>query len=141
MAILYGNTVWEGLSTEPKPNDLMGGFDGHIFKEMDTGESYIRRYGIWEHINLGLAFVKATKSGRVTTDANGFYHITFNTPFINNEYTVVLSVKDMGSVKPAMVFYDNIKADGFDIQTRDSKKGEPFGDIKVSWLATRDYNP
>lgn len=139
--ILLGNFVWEGTSVEPRPTPAQGAMDGHVLKELDTGESYIRRYGTWENINLGLSFIKATKSGSLVTDVNGFAHVTFNTPFISNQYNVTLSVKDMGSVKPAIVFWDNILSTGFDIQTRDSKKGDPFGLVTVSWLATRDYNP
>jgi len=139
--IKYGNWVWEGLSTETKPGEAEGAYNGHVFKELDTGESYTMVKGVWEFINLGLSFIKATKSGRVTTDANGYYHITFATSLINDEYSVQLTCEDLGEVKPPIAFKSNKTINGFDINTRDSKTGSPFGNVNVSWLATRDYNP
>jgi hypothetical protein len=141
MAILLANFVWEGLSTEPRPTVEQGAGDGHILKELDTGESYIRVLGEWKFINLGLSYIKATKSGIVTTDANGIYDVVFNTPFINSEYSLQLTCEDAGAVKPAMAFFTNVTKNGFRIQSRDSKKGDPQGSVVVAWLATRNYNP
>ena len=138
--VLLGNFVWEGLCSE-LPTDAQGAFDGHLYKCLDTGDSYIRHYGTWVLINLGLSQVKATKSGRIVTDANGFHHVAFVQPFIDNIYAVALSVEDMGALKPAIAFFFNIATTGFDIQTRDTKKGDPFGGVVTSWLATRNYNP
>jgi hypothetical protein len=138
---LYGNTVWEGLSTDGFPTYADGARDGHFLKQLDTGESYIRVLSDWQFINLGLSFIKATKSGSITTNAGGAYHVTFTTPFISADYTVALSCHDLGAVKPPIAFFSNITATGFDIQTRDSKKGNPFGSVVVSWVATRSYNP
>ena len=140
MATLLANTVWEGVSTETKPTDETGGMDGQFFKEFDTGEAYIRVNGVWICINLGLSFIRATKSGRITTDANGFYRIAFTTPFINNLYTVAFSSEDRGN-QPVVAFFSNILTTGFDIQTRNTRSGQPEGSVVVSWLATRDYNP
>lgn len=140
MATLFGNTVWEGTSLD-KPTLAQGAKDGHFLKELDTGESYIMVNGEWEFINLGLSYIKATKSGEVTTDANGFAHITFATPFINNQYSVHMACADMGAIKPPLAFVSNKTVNGFDIQTRDSKQGVPYGNVPVSCLATRHYNP
>jgi len=130
--------IWEGLSTETKPMDAQGSKDGHVFKELDTGESYVRRAGTWQFINLGLSFIKATKSGQVTTNSHGTYHVTFNTPFIDDQYTVALTCMDSGIT--AVGFGGQITANGFDMVIRD-KNGHPVGNITVSWLATRNYNP
>lgn len=141
MAILLSNFVWEGTSVEPRPTAEQGAFDGHIFKELDTGESYIRRYGVWEFINLGLSFIKATKSGRITTNASGIYNVTFTTPFINNLYTVALSCEYNPSKVLAVAYWSNIATNGFTITTYDVVKKDIVGNTVVSWLATRDYNP
>lgn len=139
--IRRGNLLWEGISTESKPTIRDGAGDGQFLKLLDTGETFERRAGVWINLDVGLSFIKATKSGRITTDSNGFYHVAFTTPFIDNLYTVALSTEDRGEVKPAMAFFSNIATTGFDIQTRDSKLGKVFGGIIVSWLATRNYNP
>lgn len=137
--IKYGNWVYEGLSTEIKPGYIQGALDGNVFKEIDTGESYNLISGVWVFINLGLSFIKATKSGKIITDVNGFYHVIFITPFINNEYTVALSVEDTGGKNP-IASWKNIAVDGFDIFSRNSVSGQKVGNIVVSWLATRNYN-
>jgi len=138
--ILLGGWIYEGLSTETKPLPPVAK-NGQIFKEMDTGESYHLRAGVWEYVNLGLSFIRATKSGRITTGDNGNYHIIFNTPFINDQYSVSLTCEDLGAVKPPLAFKHTKTKEGFYIQTRDSKKGDPFGNVAVSWLATRNYDP
>ncbi len=141
MATLLGGWIYEGLSTETKPTLETGAKNGQIFKELDTGESYHLREGIWQFVNLGLSFIKATKSGLITTDINGTYHVAFTTPFINDQYSVTMSCDDAGAVKPAMAFSSSRTKNGFTIQTRESKKGNPLGSIIVAWLATRNYNP
>ena len=138
--VCYGGWVWEGLSTETKPGDEQGSRDGHIFKELDTGESYTRIAGSWHFINLGLSFIKATKSGKITTDANGFYHVVFNTQFIDENYSVALSTQDEGTTKIIAAYFKNILSNGFDIYTR-NRNGVLEPNISVSWLATRNYNP
>jgi hypothetical protein len=141
MATLLSDFVWEGLSTEPRPTTEQGARDGHILKELDTGESYIRVEGTWIFINLGLSFIKATKSGTITTDTNGFYHVAFVTPFISAAYSVALSTRDTGTNQPVVAHFTNIAVSGFDIYTKYSRTGNPVGGRVVSWLATRDYNP
>lgn len=136
--IRYGEWVWEGLSTETKPGETEGALDGHVYKELDTGESYTRIAGAWQFINLGLSFIKATKSGMVVTDANGDYAVSFVTPFINDQYGVALSVEYTGNVTTAYAL--NKTANGFAIKTL-KKNGKAVGGITVSWLATRNYNP
>jgi hypothetical protein len=126
---------------EEKPSVIEGANDGHVFKELDTGESYTMVDGVWSFINLGLSFIKATKSGTITTDEDGFYHVEFTTPFINSNYSVQLTCIDLGDEKPPIAFSSNKDTTGFDIQSRDSKQGDPFGLVNLSWLATRDYNP
>jgi len=141
MAILLGNTVWEGLSTEPRPTYAEGARDGHFYKELDTGETYIRRYGVFEFVNLGLSFIKATKSGTITTDANGFFHVSFVTPFINNLYSVALGLTNPGIALIVAAYASNRTISGFDIVTLKMPGGQPQPNQEVSWLATRDYNP
>jgi len=143
MATLLSNTVWEGLSTEDRPTYEEGARDGQFYKELDTGESYIRINGIFTFINLGLSFIKATKSGRVITDAQGSYHVTFATPFISTEYSVVLSCEDQdwGGYYGAIAYKYNLETTGFDITTKDTKHGDNLGGVTVAWLATRHYNP
>ena len=142
-AILLSDFVWEGTSedrlTDPNVQELKR--DGHIFKESDTGESYIHRNGDWEFINLGLSFIKATKSGRITTEVNGKYHIDFVTPFISDDYTVALSCQYAKFRKIPVAVFDNLTPTGFDIITYDTNKKRVQGGVVVSWLATRDYNP
>ena len=137
---LLSDFVWEGLSTDTKPTAEQGARDGHIFKELDTGESYIRRAGVMCYINLGLSQIKATKSGLITTDANGNYHVSFTTPFINNQYSVALSTQDSPTKDLGSAHFTNITADGFDIKSRDIK-GAVLGGIVVSFVCTRHYNP
>ena len=137
--IKYGNWVWEGTSLETKPGDAEGSHDGQVFKELDTGESYTRIEGVWEYINLGLALIKATKSGLTTTDSTGNASVTYATPFIDTDYTVQLTCDDIGE-KLAVPFKANVTITGFDIVTRD-KNGKPIGNVEVSWLSTRSYNP
>ena len=139
MATKYGNWVWEGVSTEVKPSKPVAG-DGHIFKELDTGESYAMVAGVWEYINLGLAFVKATKSGRAVTDATGDWSITFATPFIDNQYSIALSCEDPGGPPAHTAYFHTRTAAGFSVKTR-NLAGAPNGNVSFSWLATRDYNP
>jgi len=139
MAILLSNFVWEGTSLDME--STVGAKNGHIFKQLDTGESYIRISGVWKFINLGLSFIKATKSGSVITNASGFYHVSFATPFINNQYTVTLTCQAVSSNQPPVAFFNNIATNGFDIYTYFSRTGNPRPSTVVSWLATRDYNP
>jgi len=145
MATLYGQTVWEAVSTESLPSYEDGARDGHFLKLLDTGESYIRVDGSWEYINLGLAFIKATKSGRVTTDINGEAHVDFVVPLINTEYGIMLTIHyptdGFGNRNGAVAYKRNLTVDGFDIIVLDTKQGDPFEGLLVSWLATRDYNP
>ena len=140
-ATLLSDTVWEGLQVEM--TDVLPGLrDGHFFKQADTGESYFRRDGAWEYVNLGLAFIKATKSGRVTTDASGDAQIVFNTPFISDDYSVVLSCTDRGGPPNfvALAYKHTRTATGFWIKTRGTNS-QPMAGVQVSWLCTRDYNP
>lgn len=133
----YGGTVIEALSTDTWPDVP----DGWFLKALDTGESYIRREGAWEYINLGLAFIKATKSGNVTTDASGLATVTFNTPFINDNYSIALTCSDVGRGPGAIAYkYDRLST-GFKIITRNPVSGLAKPNIGVSWLCTRDYDP
>lgn len=138
--LLLGDAIWEGKSTEPRPTPEEGAKDGHFLKEVDTGETYHRVDGVWEFVNLGFSQIKATKSGRITTNAHGIYNVTFNTPFINNLYTVSLSCEETGN-NPATAAFSNIATTGFTITTRKTKNGQIKGNTVVSWLGTRDYNP
>ena len=115
--IKHANWIWSGLSTEQKPSTKEGAFDGHIFKELDTGESYTRVAGIWVWMETGLSFIKATKSGKITTPANGIFHVTFNTPFIDNDYTVSLTCLEM--CKGKIAFVDRNGCTGCDVCVED----------------------
>ena len=138
-AVLLGNFVWESISTEPWPDVKDGAKNGHILKLLDTGESYIRRHGVWTYINLGLSFIKATKSGSIITDDDGYARVNFVTPFINNDYSVCLSPGS--SPWPYMCSFADVGIGGFDIYTRDTRNGAAKPNAEVSWLATRNYNP
>ena len=140
-ATLLSDTVWEGLSVE-MTDDLPSLRDGHFYKQADTGESYFRRGDTWEYVNLGLAFIKATKSGRVVTDANGDAQIIFNTPFIDDQYSIALGCADSGGPpnSAALAFKWDRLATGFRIKTRGTNS-QPKAGVEVSWLCTRDYNP
>jgi hypothetical protein len=138
--ILLGNCVWEGLSTEGFPAVEDGAMDGYFLKQLDTGESFLRRFGIFENINQGLSFIKATKSDFCITDENGFFHVSFTTPFINTLYTVQLTPIDTGPNKIVDAKPCNFLSSGFDVYTR-NKNGVPQSGITISWLATRNYNP
>lgn len=127
------------MSTETKPTLSTGGKNGQVFKELDTGESYHLRDGVWQYINLGLSFIKATKSGKATTNGDAYAHVTFTTPFINNEYSIALSVE--AAAWPFMASFAEQTKEGFDLYTRDTRNGAAWPNGVVSWLATRDYNP
>ena len=137
-AVLLGNVVWEGLSTE---RNGVAAIDGHFYKEMDTGESYFRRAGAWVFVNLGLSFIKATKSGSVVTNGSGIADVTFATPFSGTDYIVSLSCFEDGSSQPARAGFSNIAAGGFRITTRYTRTGNIRPDTTASWVATRNYNP
>ncbi len=142
-AILLSDFVWEGTNSErlTAPNVQAQKRDGHIFKELDTGESYIHRSGGWHFINLGLSFIKATKSGSITTDSAGYYHVTFVTPLIDIDYGVELTCLYPGEKTARTAYAENLAVDGFDILVRDGK-GHPIANAEVIfWLATRHYNP
>ena len=138
--IKYGNWIWEGTSLETKPGPPEA-YDGHIFKELDTGESYTRVAGQWEYINLGLAFIKATKSGVTVTDSSGHAHVSFVTPFIDAEYSVQLTCDDFVSKEIPVATKSNVLIEGFDISSYNTVKKTVQADATVSWLATRNYNP
>ena len=136
--VLLNNIVWEGVGEHPSFSE--GARDGHFLKENDSGESYFFKGGEWVYINLGLSFIKATKSGKIVTGENGFYHVSFNTQFVNDQYSVALSTEDTNGEKITDANFYNIQNNGFDIYTRD-KNGILVAGIVVSWLATRHYNP
>ena len=103
---------------------------------------FIRRYGMWEGMESGYSFVMATKSGRVTTDANGDAEIVFFTPFINDEYSIALSCIDPGGPPAGAVLaykYDRLNT-GFKVITRRTN-AQPVANVEVSWLCTRIMIP
>ena len=137
----YGNLIWEGLSTETKPTVADGAGDLQFFKELDTGDTYERQGGEWINISAGLSFIKASKSGRITTGAGGTYAVVFGIAFKDDAYTVALSCQDNGSTSPVIVTFSALTAAGFTITTRNARTGLVVGGIVVSWLATRNYDP
>lgn len=137
MAITYyGGTIIECLSTDEFPSVV----DGWFLKCMDTGETYIRKEGSWESINTGLAFIKASKAGNITTDGSGDYSVVFNTPYVDANYAVTFGCIDPGFANTAIAYWYNLTTSGFDIKTRD-KNGLDLGNQDVAWLATRDFDP
>jgi hypothetical protein len=139
-AILFSNFVWEGKAIEML-EDLPGLHDGQIYKQIDTGESFFRRDGSWEFINLGLAFIKATKSGSAVTDSTGKVDITFTTPFIDQDYSVMLGIDDPGTGQGIIAYSSSRTPTGFRIIARRPTSGQPQAGIPVNWLCTRDYDP
>ena len=99
--ILYGNHIWEGLASEM---ESVSAFDGQYFKQLDSGETYIRELGVWVYLNTGLSFIRATKSGKITTDENGQHSVVFAIRFIDVDYTVALTCQD--NPIPSYVFND-----------------------------------
>lgn len=94
MPIKYAGWIWEGLSTEVKPTEAEGAYNGHTFKELDTGQTFCRVASVWENASTGLSFVKTTKCGLITTDQTGAYSVVFGTPFANTNYILTLSCID-----------------------------------------------
>jgi len=139
MSTLYSNFVWEGLSAETKPTYVQGARDGHLFKELDKGLTYIRRLGIWESMGVGLSFIMATKSGKITTNSSGYFDVIFNTPFSDNQYIVNLTC-EYSTTKTSITTFGSITANGFRIWTKKTNGSIESG-VVVSWLVTRNYNP
>jgi hypothetical protein len=138
MAIVdYAGMIVQCLSSDGKPVRP----DGWTLSWIDTGEQFFHRDGAWELMGLGYSFAPPTKSGRITTDANGLYSVVFSTGFVDDLYSVALSCQDIGTKKAQpMAFKKDITATGFTIQTRDTQKGDPMPNIIVSWVATRMHN-
>jgi len=138
--ICYGNLIWEGLSTETKPT--ANSFDGQTFKELDTGNVFYKILGQWTNVHTGESFIAATKSGKITTDSQGNYNVSFNTPFADNNYIVTLTVMygTWGGALGAIAYKDNLTTTGFTIRCRSLQK-DPLPNVVVSWLATKIFNP
>lgn len=134
----YGGTYIECVSTDEFPDMPNGWF----LKALDTGISYIRKNGEWVDIEAGLSFIKATKSGRITTGGDGIAVVVFNTPFYDIDYSIALSCVDAPSaIKPPIAYKYDRQPTGFSIITRNPTTGLTIGNIEVSWLCTRNYNP
>lgn len=137
MAIVDYPNLTECLSSDGFPVRP----DGWFLKFVDTGVIHHRISGAWVDWGMGLSFAPPTKSGRITTNGAGVFNVVFATPFYDDQYSVQLSCQDIGTHKnQPMAFKHNLTANGFSIQTRDSNKGDPMGNIVVSWLATRNFN-
>ena len=89
---------------------------------------------------MSLAFIKATKSGRAVTDAQGNWDIVFQTPFIDNQYSIALSCEDPGGPPGVIVYFHTRSGGGFRVKSRNFA-GAVKGNVEFSWLATRDYDP
>ena len=135
MAIVnYAGSITECLTTDGFPSRPNGWFLKHI----DNGKQYHRVGDEWKDMELGLSFAPPTKSGVITTDVGGAAVVTFGTPFVDDDYTVVLTC---GNAAPPPVAQLVSKASsGFEMQTRNAKTGLALGVVPVSWLATRNYN-
>lgn len=141
MATKYGNWLWEGLSTETKPTTSEMAGDGHIFKELDTGDTYERQAGVWINLSIGTSYIRATKSGSITTDGSGIYNVVFVTNFKDTNYTIQLCCAEDGTTQPARAGFSLLTTSGFRITTRYTRTGNIKPSVTVSWLATRNYNP
>lgn len=144
MAILYNDVVWEGTSADMNsPEVEASAVNGHFFKQLDTGESYIRKLGAWSHLEAGLSFVKATKSGLTITDATGHAHVVFATPVINLQFSIALACRlPVGTPQPLPAAYVLAQdVDGFDLVTYNVRNNSLLGNVVVSWVMTLDYNP
>lgn len=75
------------------------------------------------------------ESGQVTTDADGFAHVTFAAAFDNTDYAILLSV--IGSAWPCVASYAEPTVSGFDVYTRDTRNGGSYAGIEVSWFARK----
>jgi hypothetical protein len=91
---------------------------------------------IWE----GLSNDPKPTKAQGANDGHGHYLVTFVTPFSNEDYSVTLSVMDSSSATPIPSFL-NITMYGFDIYSRNSRSGQLVGNVTISWLATKNYNP
>ena len=85
-----------------------------------------------------IVLAESTKTGSVVTDANGFAHVTLNTPFMA-PYIIVSSTGV--SAHPTVCNASNFADDGFDLNTYRATSGQPDPGILVFWFATLVYNP
>ena len=134
-AIFHANR-WIGV--EADLNNIVAN-NGQWFSALDTGNEYFRVSGAWVADPTG--FIKATKSGRITTDENGVYSVVFETALADTNYTVALSTDDAPETNETLAHFSDLTTTGFTIHTRSVKNGHPAGSVVVSWLATRNYNP
>jgi hypothetical protein len=76
------------------------------------------------------------------TNAQGTCRVTFVTPFDANDYTVALSplCQDFGNKVGVNAYASALTPAGFDITTLDVKRGNAYGGVTVSWLATISAN-
>ncbi len=131
--ILLSNFVWEGTSLEEKPATEDGAMDGHFLKEIDTGNQYMRRYGIWCDLSTGLAFIKAAKAGLAVSDEDGMADIVFNTPFATSDYVISFGTHDPAAPQTLKVpYYYDITINGFKVITRQATGGIAIGNITFS---------
>lgn len=122
------------LSSDGQPERA----DGWWLLWIDTGETFLHVGGAWVGQGTGFSFAPPTKSGRVTTDANGRAVIVFDVPFVDNQYGVSYGCMDIGTgKKQPLVYTVNQTASGFTIQTRDTEKGDWMPNITVTYVATR----
>lgn len=110
--------------------------EGTLVRCLDTGKEYQLLSGIFYRT---FPF-PGTKSGIVTTDANGIVEVIFGTEWENDEYSVSLSCVDIGQGMGVISYlYDRLNT-GFKIVTRGAVSGIPVPDITVSWCAIKDFN-
>ena len=136
--IKLGNWIWEGLSTDTKPTKPSA-LNGHMFKELDTGKSYTLISGVWQPINLGLDPVNTTKSGIVVSNANGESTVTFNSPYIDTNYSISLS--PILTSNPKIAAASNISTTGFKVTVYRAKTEAIAPSVTIHWVTTRHYNP
>jgi hypothetical protein len=110
--------------------------EGTLVRCLDTG----KEYQLFDREFIRTFPLPGTKSGRVTTDANGIAEIIFGTAWKDNNYSVSLSCIDPGQGMGVIAYkYDRFNT-GFKIITRGTVSGLLKPNIEVSWCATRDFN-
>lgn len=135
MYTLYGGWIYEGTGQLPEGKGVK---NGRICKVLDTVDMYMRVSGQW--VSLNHSFTNPTKSGIITTDPEGLFHVAFVMPFNIGYYTVALTCENNLTYPSIAAYFYNMTVNGFDIVTR-NRNGVNVGGLVVSWIATRDFNP
>jgi hypothetical protein len=113
--------------------------EGLHVKFVDTGKMWLCYHGGWSYVGMGQSYAPPTKSGVVTTDANGAATIVFGTHFADDNYTIALSCKVKNEKRPIANWIAK-SSTGFSIVAINPLTGNTVASTDVSWLCTRNYN-